>query len=157
MRYGGLNRLPKVFAFVSRPADSPALTLCIGSLASNAICGVTTDYMGRQQGTYTAEGITKLCEGLKESFVTSLECAAAPRVFAFMSAPADTAATPLLSLSWVGDSIDHGLLLSYHPRSCVAHPTPVWPPCRSLRFNDLNDEAKQAVTDAADSGVQIEF
>ena len=41
-------------------------------------------------GTYTAEGITKLCEGLKGSAVTSLKCAAAPRVFAFVSAPADT-------------------------------------------------------------------
>ena len=31
------------------------------------------------KGTYTAEGITKLCEGLKGSSVTSLECAAAQR------------------------------------------------------------------------------
>jgi len=28
-------------------------------------------------GTYTVEGITKLCEGLKGSAVTSLKCAAA--------------------------------------------------------------------------------
>ena len=61
-----------------------------GSLASNQLCGL--DLLGR--GTYTAEGITKLCEGLKGSAVTSLECAAAPRVFAFVSAP-DTSA-PLL-------------------------------------------------------------
>ena len=32
---------------------------------------------GEVEGTYTAEGITKLCEGLKGSAVTSLKCAAA--------------------------------------------------------------------------------
>ena len=40
----------------------------------------------------TTEGITALCEGLKKSAVTSLKCATAPRVFAFVSAPADTKA-----------------------------------------------------------------
>ena len=35
----------------------------------------TTDKL---EGTYTAEGITALCEGLKESSVTALKCAAAP-------------------------------------------------------------------------------
>ena len=30
-------------------------------------------------GNYTAEGITKLCEGLKGSAVISLKCAAAPK------------------------------------------------------------------------------
>ena len=44
------------------------------SLADNQLCGV--DYYGN--GTYTTKGITKLCEGLKGSAVTSLECAAAP-------------------------------------------------------------------------------
>ena len=69
---------PIVFAFVSAPADSPPPTLCIGSLAGNAICGLTTDYRGGH-GEYTAEGITKLCEGLKGSAVTSLKCAATPK------------------------------------------------------------------------------
>ena len=45
-----------------------------GSLASNQLCGL--DSFG--DGTYTAEGITKLCEGLKGSAVTLLKCAAAP-------------------------------------------------------------------------------
>ena len=40
----------------------------------------------------TTEGIIALCEGLKGSAVTSLECAATPQVFAFLSAPIDTAA-----------------------------------------------------------------
>ena len=44
-----------------------------GSLTSNQLCGLNV--LG--SGTYTAEGITKLCEGLKGSTVTSLECAAA--------------------------------------------------------------------------------
>ena len=44
-----------------------------GSLAFNQLCGVDDD----GNGTYTAEGITKLCEALKGSAVTSLKCAAA--------------------------------------------------------------------------------
>ena len=44
-----------------------------GSLANNQLCGV--DRYG--SGTYTTEGITKLCEALKGSAVTSLKCAAA--------------------------------------------------------------------------------
>ena len=60
-----------------------------GSLDNNQLCGV--DVYGR--GTYTVEGISKLCEGLKGSAVISLSCAAA-RVLAFASAPVD--APPLL-------------------------------------------------------------
>ena len=43
--------------------------------ANNQLCGVNS----RAQGTYTAEGITKLCKALKGSAVTSLKCATAPR------------------------------------------------------------------------------
>ena len=46
-------------------------------MAENQLCGV--DYRGTYRGTYTAEGITKLCEGLKGSAVTSLECAMPPQ------------------------------------------------------------------------------
>ena len=56
----------------------------LDSLAENQLCGL--DLMGR--GTYTAKGITKLCEALKGSAVTSLECAPAP-VLAFLSTPVD--------------------------------------------------------------------
>ena len=44
----------------------------VRSLASNRLCGVWTDGFGKQQGTYTTEGIAALCEGLKGSAVTSL-------------------------------------------------------------------------------------
>ena len=60
-----------MFAFVSAPIDTPP---SLGSLASNQLCGLH----GERRGTYTTEAITKLCEGLKGSAVTSLECAAAP-------------------------------------------------------------------------------
>ena len=40
------------------------------------LCGL--NHMGN--GTYTSEGITKLCEGLKGSAVTSLRCAVGPSV-----------------------------------------------------------------------------
>ena len=65
-----MRRLLKVFAFVSAPIDTPP---SLGSLANNQLCGL--DYKGN--GTYTTKGITKLCEALKGSAVTSLECAAA--------------------------------------------------------------------------------
>ena len=42
---------------------------------ANQLCGISY----YDQGTYTTEGITKLCEGLKGSAVTSLKCAAATK------------------------------------------------------------------------------
>ena len=66
----GCAAKPQVFAFVSAPIDTPPF---LGSLANNQLCGIDS----RGRGTYTAEGITKLCEALKGSAVTSLECAAA--------------------------------------------------------------------------------
>ncbi len=45
------------------------------------LCGVKYG-----SGTYTSEGITKLCEALKGSAVTSLKCAAAPSVCFSVSA-----------------------------------------------------------------------
>ena len=58
----------------------------------NQLCGIYFDGDFHTQGTYTAEGVTKLCEGLKGSAVTSLRCAPALalRAFAFLSAPLDT-------------------------------------------------------------------
>ena len=41
------------------------------SLAGNFLCG-----LARGRGTYTAEGITKLCEAVKGSSITSLKYAA---------------------------------------------------------------------------------
>ena len=64
---------PKAFAFLSMPIDT---LLQFGSLSNNQLCGL--NWHG--EGSYTAEGITKLCEGLKGSAVTTLKCAAAPRV-----------------------------------------------------------------------------
>ena len=55
------------------PIDTATPHLC--SLANNQLCGL--DQQGN--GTYTSEGITKLCKALlKGSAVTSLKCAAAP-------------------------------------------------------------------------------
>ena len=42
-------------------------------MGDNRLCGLDDEY---GNGTYTTEGITKLCEGLKGSAVTSLKCAA---------------------------------------------------------------------------------
>ena len=41
-----------------------------GSLDGNQLCGVNE--FGR--GTFTTEGITTLCDGLKQSKVSSLRC-----------------------------------------------------------------------------------
>ena len=50
--------------------------LCLGSLASNVLCGVIGAL-----GTYSAEGITALCEALKSTttltslkYASQLEC-----------------------------------------------------------------------------------
>ena len=64
-----VRRRARVFAFVSAPIDTPPY---LGSLANNQLCGI--NWQG--EGTYTVEGITKLCEALKGSAVTSLKCAA---------------------------------------------------------------------------------
>ena len=56
---------------MSAPID--AATPHLGSLGNNQLCGLNKD----GDGTYTTNGITKLCEGLKGSAVTSLRCAAA--------------------------------------------------------------------------------
>ena len=47
-------------------------------MASNRLCGLYYTKFGLVKGTYTTKGITKLCEGLKGSAVTSLKCAVAP-------------------------------------------------------------------------------
>ena len=52
---------------MSAPYDTFAFSRS-RSLSDNAICGL--DEYG--DGTYSAEGITALCEGLKSSAVTSL-------------------------------------------------------------------------------------
>jgi hypothetical protein len=64
----------RVFAFLSMTLDTRRPHPHLHSLGSNQLCGV--GIAGR--GTYTSEGITKLCEGLKGSSVTSLRCAIDP-------------------------------------------------------------------------------
>ena len=51
----------------------PRFFLC--SLAGNQLCGL--DKIGN--GTYTAKGISSLCESLKRSAITSLKCARPPQ------------------------------------------------------------------------------
>ena len=51
----------------------------------NQLCGLYEDDDGDIRGTYTTLGITKLCEALKGSAVTSLRCAGTPRMFDFVS------------------------------------------------------------------------
>ena len=66
-----VRRRPRVFAFVSAPIDTPP---SLGSLGYNQLCGLNAN----GNGTYTTEGITKLCGALKGSTVTSLKCVTAP-------------------------------------------------------------------------------
>ena len=35
--------------------------------------------------------------------------------------------------------------------------TPLWPPRRSLQHNGLNEQTKQAIKDAAGTGIEIQF
>ena len=57
------------------PINKAPLPARCGSLDNNRLCGL--DVMGR--GTYTADGINALCEGLKRSGITSLRCGFAPK------------------------------------------------------------------------------
>ena len=58
--------------YASHPAEHFSFAR---SLDANRLCGVWTELHGvwgeAQKGTYTAEGIAALCEGLKGSAVTS--------------------------------------------------------------------------------------
>ena len=60
------------------------------SLANNELCGLYLEHgtFGKSMGTYTAEGIDKLCEGLKSSSITSLKSAATAHT-ANCSAPSE--------------------------------------------------------------------
>jgi hypothetical protein len=60
----------RVFVFLSAPIDTPPFPH--GSLAHNQLCGIDRNGIG----TYAEVNITKLCEALKGSAVTSLKCAA---------------------------------------------------------------------------------
>jgi hypothetical protein len=68
-----------------------------GSLAHNQLCSI--DRNGN--GTYTAEGITKLCEALKGSAVTSLKCAATQKCLLSCQCPLTIALLPLAVCSTV--------------------------------------------------------
>ena len=72
---------PELFTFVSAPIDTPS-----------PILPLARSLRGNQIG---AQGATALAAILNETKITNLKCAAAPKVFAFVSAPVDT---PTLSL-----------------------------------------------------------
>ena len=58
------------------------------SLASNGLCGIYYDRGWK--GTYTAEAITKLCEALKSSAVTSIKCASSQLDYSHVKARCST-------------------------------------------------------------------
>jgi len=72
---------PEVFTFVSAPIDTPS-----------PILPLARSLRGNQIG---AQGATALAAILNETKITNLKCAAAPKVFAFVSAPLDTFALSL--------------------------------------------------------------
>ena len=55
-------------------------------MEDNELCGFYKDMYGEIHGTYTAKGVTKLCEGLKGSAMTSLKCVGASRACLSVSA-----------------------------------------------------------------------
>jgi len=75
-----VRRRPK--SVVSALIDTVTPHLC--SLGDNQLCGLAYD---GYYGDHTADGITKLCEGLKGSAVTSLKCAASPECSPFCQRP----------------------------------------------------------------------
>ena len=169
------------FAFVSAPIDTP-------TLSPSPILPLARSLEMNRIG---AEGATALAAILNETKISNLKCAAAPAVFAFVSAPAHTFANtpPLPCTLLLRQKRAHLLPWSRNlpPSSCTAfrilsrcyfqscavwtaatsscrtggsvlpyiHLTPLRPPRRSLQYNDLDDQAKQAVKDAAGSGASI--
>ena len=57
------------------PTPRRSVALVTRSLSDNAICGVKeyNTIAGGAYGSYTADGITALCEGLNASALTALE------------------------------------------------------------------------------------
>ena len=64
----GCAAAPNLHSAYTRHTPLNTFLPFVRSLGNNALCGI--NMVG--QGTYTAEGITALCEGLKGSAVTSL-------------------------------------------------------------------------------------
>ena len=83
------------------------------------------DFYSRWEETYTTVGITKLCEGLKGSAITSIKCAATPQCECL-----HLCQRPLTHLN------------------SDAH---------SLVQNNLDEDAKQAIKDAAGSSLAVKF
>eukprot|EP00964_Phaeocystis_antarctica_P119624 scaffold83337_cov64-Phaeocystis_antarctica.AAC.5 len=118
LEYAGVG-VPGAIVISKLMPSAAALTSL--NLDNNALCGLYYDDDDDEddlKGTYTAEGITALCDGLKGSAITSLRCAVTPRVFAFMSAPIDT---PTLS------------------------PFPILPLAHSLGGNEIGAEGASAL------------
>jgi hypothetical protein len=105
-----VSRRP-LFVILSTPVDTATPHIC--SLGNNQLCGL--DYMG--DGTYTSEGITKLCEALKGSAVTSLRYGPALESSPFCQHPL----TCLLP--------SYRLCFSPHPHTSFFAPFPSLPPC----------------------------
>ena len=85
-----MRRRPSCLLPCQRPLTLPP---SLGSLAHNQLCGLNR----YGQGTYTADGITKLCDGLKGSAVTSLKCAAPSSGSSLCQRPLTLLITSLLS------------------------------------------------------------
>ena len=86
-----------MLALLSAPIDTPTLSLFPILPFAHSL-----EYNG-----IGAEGATALAAVLKETKITNLKCAAAPEVFAFVSAPVDTRLLPPISCSlgynYIGD------------------------------------------------------
>ena len=65
-------------------------------MVSNTLCGLT-EWHGQWHGTYTNEGVMRLCEGIKGSIITTLECAKATPVHSMCLARSIDLPTPMPS------------------------------------------------------------
>ena len=63
------------------------LTLCAAFTASRLGANSINGYYNHGEFVSNTDGIIALCEGLKESAMTSLECAAAPKCLPFCQRP----------------------------------------------------------------------
>merc|ERR1712166_315038 len=120
----------------------------------NELCGL--DQWGN--GIYKAEGITKLCEGLKGSAVTSLNLGSnnltdyGEDMSGLLKLAEVLPQTKIESLGLEGNGIGAE---GTSALAAILNKTKITE--LNLGYNFLDDQAKQAVKDAAGSSVSISF
>ena len=158
-----MRRRPIVFAFVSAPLDTTAFSPSTLRALTHSV----------SENNIGDKGASALAAVLKKTRISELECAAAPSIRVSVR-PIDMPQLPPPLPPFLLHPFRIPIRMMCCPRACAActaaafscqrkgfpnMPTspPFRSPRRSLWSNDISDQAKQAVRDAASNGVSITF